>query len=89
MKGGYGGTHERKRNIKFSDAGSRKSAHSFATHKRGMPKTLWQRGAMFSTRLSRASVSAGKHVPQFYGNHNMKIPSIMMESNGMGAGNIN
>lgn len=51
------------RQFKFSDAGSRRS---FITHKRGLPRTLWQPGALFSTRISRASVSAGKHVPHYF-----------------------
>lgn len=49
----------------MSDAGGSKM--SFATHKRGIPRTLWQKGAVFSTRMSRASVSAGKHVPHYHG----------------------
>lgn len=49
----------------MSDAGSKTS---FATIRRGLPRTLWQKGAIFSTRISRASVSAGKHVPQYYNN---------------------
>lgn len=47
-----------------SDAGSRQS---FATNGRGLPRTLWQRGAIFSTRLSRATVSAGIAVPHYQG----------------------
>ena len=50
---------------KTSDAGV--SRTSFATHKRGVPRTLWQKGAVFSTKMSRASVSAGKHTPQYHG----------------------
>lgn len=49
---------------RMSDAGSRQS---FATNGRGLPRTLWQRGAIFSTRLSRASVSAGVAVPHYQG----------------------
>ncbi len=48
---------------KQSDTGSR---YSFITHKRGnIPNTIWQRGAMFSSQISRASRSAGKYVPNY------------------------
>jgi hypothetical protein len=41
------------------------SRQSFATHKKTLPRTLWQKGAVFSDKLSRAYVSAGKYVPQY------------------------
>jgi hypothetical protein len=30
------------------------SRQSFATHKKTLPRTLWQKGAVFSDKLSRA-----------------------------------
>ena len=48
-----------------SDAGSRQS---YVTNQ-GLPKSLWQRGAIFSTRISRANISAGEGIPQYKGAH--------------------
>ena len=59
---------------KMSDAGSKQS---YITYRKGLPKTLWQKGAVFTTRMSRANVSAGEHVKQYQGAHPPGIGPMM------------
>jgi len=46
-----------------------------------LPRTLWQKGAIFSNRLSRASVSAGKYVPGAFINSSFVPPHMSLTGN--------